>query len=183
MSWAITLYKIPTCTSGWAEVSWNCSLCLQVDAVQGSSEGVSPLVCVGNWWFLARLSAISCPFKTHGKLNNMTCWEGGQLLVRHLYFCCLSCCYKFLTLAFHFWYFSLGQIKDGFVTSGSLQMRQLQAMKYAPAFKGRTGNLLLGIGDGEGFREHDQGFCLPSALAASMCMCKTTKPASCVPGG
>lgn len=130
---------------------------------------------------LARLSAISCPFKTQGKLNNMTCWEGGQLLVRHLYFCCLSCCYKFLTLAFHFWYFSLGQIKDGFVTSGSLQMRQLQAMKYAPAFKGRTGNLLLGIWDGEGFREHEWGFCLRSALAASMC--KTNKPASCVPGG
>lgn len=35
-------------------------------AVQGSSEGVSTLVYVGNWWFLARLSAISCPWKNMG---------------------------------------------------------------------------------------------------------------------
>lgn len=142
---------------------------------------VSVGLCVGNWWFLAWLSAASCPFKTHGKLNNMTLWEGGQLLVRCLYFCCLSCCYKFFTLAFHFWYFSLGQIKDGFVTSGSLHMRQLQAVKYAPAFKGRTRNLLLGSWDGEGFREQDQGFCLHSALAASMC--KNSKAASYMQGG
>lgn len=169
-----------TCTSGWAEASWLSSLCLRAQHCSGGvSGGCQHAPVCRKLVVSAVLSAASCPSNTRGKLNIMTCWTGGQLLVRRLCFCCLSCCYKFLTLAFHFWYFSLGQIKDGFVTSGSLRTRQLQAMKYAPAFRGRTGDPLLGIRGGKGLREQEWGFC----LRFSPCACaRTTNLPSCVLG-
>lgn len=63
--------------------------------LQGHLVSVLCLQQEGGSWLR---SAASCPLRA-----------GGQPLVRRLYFCCLSCCYKFLTLAFRFGYFSFGQ--------------------------------------------------------------------------